>query len=163
MRSMTRRVAARLGFRAHLLSSLVLILLPPCSTAGELPYSLRELFDPSQVSELTVHRLTGGRTDPPNFHGFGIVDSATTGDAGLIGAFLLELQYELAHPRPGVTLCFYPRHALSVAVGSGSYDFLICYECRNVEIYRDSERIAAGSIAALSEGKLDHLFRESGL
>lgn len=53
-----------------------------------------------------------------------------------------------------VASCFDPRHALRVQANGHTYDFLLCYSCHQLEIYRDDKRLeslgVAGSPAALN-------------
>jgi hypothetical protein len=48
-----------------------------------------------------------------------------------------------------VSMCLNnPRHALRFASGGNTYDILICYECGQLELYRnDQPLLFAGSIA----------------
>jgi hypothetical protein len=55
----------------------------------------------------------------------------------------------------GVTAeCFNPRHGLSITSDGHRYDFVLCYECQQIAIYRDgndvSELGATGSPATLN-------------
>jgi hypothetical protein len=37
-------------------------------------------------------------------------------------------------------LCFYPRHAVRATYNGVSYDFLICYQCSNLQVFDSSDR-----------------------
>lgn len=37
--------------------------------------------------------------------------------------------------------CFDPRHALRVSFGNHTFDFLLCYACHQLAIYRDGEHL----------------------
>lgn len=51
--------------------------------------------------------------------------------------------------------CFDPRHALRVTAKGHTYDFLLCYDCHQLEVYRDNKDFAslgaAGSPQVLDE------------
>lgn len=53
-----------------------------------------------------------------------------------------------------VASCFDPRHALRIQSNGHTYDFLLCYSCHQLEIYRDDKWLeslgAAGSPAVLN-------------
>jgi hypothetical protein len=54
-----------------------------------------------------------------------------------------------------IAMCFDPRHALRVKAKAHTYDFLLCYECHQLYVYRDDKLLArlgaAGSPKALNE------------
>jgi hypothetical protein len=39
-------------------------------------------------------------------------------------------------------MCFNPRHGIRVTRGSTVTDFLICFECQQIEVWRDDKQIA---------------------
>ncbi len=45
--------------------------------------------------------------------------------------------------------CFEPRHALRISAGGHTYDFLLCYQCHELDVYKDDKLLdnfgAAGS------------------
>jgi hypothetical protein len=54
-----------------------------------------------------------------------------------------------------VAACFDPRHAIRIQANGHTYDFLLCYSCHQVEVYRDEELLggagAAGSPKVLND------------
>lgn len=66
------------------------------------------------------------------------------------GAF----QYSLTWPDVSEFMCFDPRHGLRVTSGGHVYDFLLCYECRQIVVFRDGvgvgSRTASGSPQTLN-------------
>lgn len=54
-----------------------------------------------------------------------------------------------------IAMCFDPRHALRVTAKAHTYDFLLCYECHQLYVYRDDKLLttlgAAGSPKVLNE------------
>ena len=51
--------------------------------------------------------------------------------------------------------CFDPRHALRIVSNEHTYDFLLCYQCLQLEVFEDDESVAwfgvMGSPAVLNE------------
>jgi len=51
--------------------------------------------------------------------------------------------------------CFEPRHALRIIFGGHTYDFLLCFHCHELDVYRDDRKFtevgASGSPQALNE------------
>lgn len=57
--------------------------------------------------------------------------------------------------------CFIPRHSLRVVAQSGRiYDFVICFECSGLEVYRGQKRIASLGITG-SQQALDRLLKSA--
>lgn len=47
--------------------------------------------------------------------------------------------------------CFRPRHGLRVESGGHEYDFLLCYECKSIEVFRDGQGIYGDSVIGSPE------------
>jgi len=48
------------------------------------------------------------------------------------------LRHDISHWNYDMALCFYPRHAIRATNNGTNYDFLICYECSNLEVFDPS-------------------------
>jgi hypothetical protein len=55
---------------------------------------------------------------------------------------------------------FSPRHAVRFSRGEQTYDFVICYECRQLVVYRDEQSVFSQSIAGSSD-VLDDILRRA--
>jgi hypothetical protein len=93
-------------------------------------------------------------TNYTRLHGFKILGQATLDErqtATAVAAF--ESAISLI-PQMGAS-CFDPRHAVRVEVGGHVYDFLLCYACGYLYVYRDDKNIAvlsaSGSPKVLNE------------
>lgn len=68
-----------------------------------------------------------------------------------VGAF----DSALAEWDGAIAACFDPRHALRIRFKGHAYDFLLCYSCQQMEVFRDGERLGgagtAGSPTVLNE------------
>lgn len=58
--------------------------------------------------------------------------------------------------------CFDPRHALRVVSGHHTYDFLLCYQCAQMEVYEDDKELADLS-ASGSADILNSLLKKAGV
>ncbi len=122
------------------------------------PILLTKMFNLKKVDEVTLHRLAGWSNDPPNFHGFAFKSTDIVTDSALITDLLSELQYQLNHRKDGASMCFNPRHVISIETDDASFDFLICFECHKIKIYKDHAYIDEISIKNVSEGRVNQLF-----
>lgn len=58
--------------------------------------------------------------------------------------------------------CFDPRHALRVESGGHVYDFLVCFECDGILVFRDDVEIFQGTTAG-SPGTLNTLLKQANV
>lgn len=61
-----------------------------------------------------------------------------------------------------VAACFHPRHALRVTHQGVVFDFVICFECRTIQLYRDSEQYRHVNIMGKPD-KLDQILKKAGV
>lgn len=75
------------------------------------------------------------------FHGYPILGSTMLSDPErriILERFVAGID---VHPTIAAA-CFLPRHGLRVKSHGHTLDFLICFQCIQVEIYRDNERVS---------------------
>lgn len=63
----------------------------------------------------------------------------------------------------GRSLCFNPRHGLSVRRGGEQVDLLICYECRNLQVIRSPHKWWIHGIDRHSKDEINKLLKEAGV
>ena len=73
--------------------------------------SLTDLINPNRISEMTIHNLSGRKSDPPHLHGYQMLNQKAVESSSDRTMILQEIDYEVSHPCAGVTLCFAPRQA----------------------------------------------------
>jgi len=59
-----------------------------------------------------------------------------------------------------VTACFHPRHALRVIHQDSVFDFVICFECRTIKLFRDSNPLGHVNITGTPD-KLDQILKRA--
>ena len=98
----------------------------------------------SSPSKVILYSLTPAGNDwkgVNSFHGYRVL-----GKVMLEGeeAFQVSNEFKQAVFRAdgSVASCFDPRHGLQVADKTHTFDFVLCYECRQMEIYEDNKKIA---------------------
>jgi hypothetical protein len=63
-----------------------------------------------------------------------------------------------------VTKCFWPRHAIRRIDNGNPVDLLICFECGNVELYRDGKRVGkTEGVASSLQSTFDEVLRDAGV
>lgn len=110
------------------------------SNGNAIIYSLEPWEKPGkQVTRLQRYEILGQSdlTDAQRSIAVGAFDSAIAGWDG------------------NVAMCFDPRHALRIQFKGHAYDFLLCYSCHQIEVFRDGKPFggagAAGSPKVLND------------
>lgn len=62
-----------------------------------------------------------------------------------------------------VPRCFSPRHAIRVTHGAKVTDFLICFECRQVEVWEDRQKIGYWVTGNAPQYLLDEILHAAGV
>lgn len=97
--------------------------------------------DPSEPASVVRKPLT---TPLGSFHEYPILGSVRVSDADELASIrqaVADLERDGEAWSGGVSACFSPRHCLRVSTSSGTTELLICYECTQVEIYSDGQRV----------------------
>jgi hypothetical protein len=108
-------------------------------------------------NKITLYSLTPAGNDwkgTNSFHGYRVL-----GKVMLEGeeAFQVANEFKQAVFRADGSMasCFNPRHGLQVADKTHTFDFVLCYECRQMEVYENNKKIAdlgaKGSPSLLNE------------
>lgn len=94
------------------------------------------------------------------FHDWPVLGTTRLTEPGEVATVREELGRWLAAPEPeAVALCFSPRHGVRVREGEHVYDFVVCYECGELDLHVDFSDDAVQKFRAGDQGLLDALFR----
>lgn len=96
-----------------------------------------------------------------NHHGFKILGSIELADAPSRASAVAAIVDAVRAFNGGVAACFEPRHSLRVISASGiTYDFVACFECASIRVYRGNESIGDAGITGSQKRLDDLLLRE---
>ena len=137
--------------------------------ARRFPDGVREVIESADRVELlsllpdASKKKETGLPTVGSFHGYPLLGRAPINDPvkrkALVEKFLASVDY--AHDWPA--MCFFPRHALVCEHGSKKVEILICYQCRQIEVYCDSERSEIIGINTFSKEMLNQMLREANV
>ena len=94
-------------------------------------------------------------------HGFKIIGQMDL-DRRRAKSVAAEFRAAIARREGPMALCFDPRHALSVTSGGATYDFLLCYECGQLEVF-SGDRLIADLSARGTAKTLNAIFSENNV
>jgi hypothetical protein len=136
----------------------ILLLIGVARAGNQLPPEIRHVLDSSPSA--TIYSLEPRDAHPEvgtRLEGFKIL-----GHAHIEGEEMKQAaaEFESAAARGDNQLynCFDPRHALQIVSDSHTYDFLLCFACHQIVVYRDGIQIA-GVGAAGKPDALNKLLR----
>ena len=98
------------------------------------------------ASSVTLYSLEPW-TDPDlkvtRFHGYRVLGKTRLDSEAKMQAIAAIQTAISSFVDPGyVAACFDPRHALHITNAGHSYDILVCYQCMDVQVFRDQQSIA---------------------
>jgi hypothetical protein len=99
--------------------------------------------------ELTLYSIDGRDFQPgqepkvdEKFHGYPVLGKLKITDAGKRKEIAAALQDAMAKSDGTMNKCFWPRHAIRVKVGDRTVDYVICFECLQLELHPSTGRTA---------------------
>jgi hypothetical protein len=96
-----------------------------------------------------------------DFRGF-ILLGKTSLNAVQTAAATKEVINALKNFNGTVAPCFSPRHGLSIVYEKTRYDFLMCFECNRMAVYRNDDVISSPAITG-SPARLNEMLKAAGL
>ncbi len=96
-----------------------------------------------------------------NHHGFKILGSVELVDAPSRASAIAAITNAVRNYNGNAAGCFEPRHSLRVITAAGvTYDFVACFECAGLQIYRGEEGLAGTGMTG-SQKPLDDILTKA--
>jgi hypothetical protein len=154
----------RLGKKIGLAIAATCLLLAVIGLWPRLPRVASKTLDRAETYELLS--LSPERADaatPGLFHGFRVLGQTTITDRGTQARLNHALARGVESLFTNRPRCFNPRHGIRATVAGQTTDFVICFECEQVQVWRDGERIGDWSTAASPQPIFDEALRQAGV
>lgn len=124
---------------------------PAPSRKNELPAEVAlVLHSPDKGTLYSLEPWEKAAPTERTLHGFKVIGQMEL-DRRHAKAVAADFKTAIARREGPRALCFNPRHALSVTSGGATYDFLLCYECGQLEVFSGDRLIA--DLSALGTAK----------
>ena len=116
------------------------LLLSSCTRSKDIPPAPLAALRSAETFELLAidPLLTSVNESAPQFHGHDILGHTSVTDPTTRTRLIEALRTAARQSDGSVASCFNPRHAIRVTHAGVTTDFLICFECRQVEVFTDS-------------------------
>ncbi|MAW61564.1 MAG: hypothetical protein CMJ94_12105 [Planctomycetes bacterium] len=137
----------------------------PSSSTAQADGVLAALAQPESVELVALHPYPHEieEQDGPRFHGYGILGQTELTDPEKAEALIALIEEGIEASDGRVAACFNPRHGLTVTTADAVWDFVICYECLSMQVYRDGERDEGHRTAESVEPQVTAIFLAAGL
>ena len=73
------------------------------------------------------------------------------------------LQAGVRQNKSGMAICFYPRHAIRVTSGGVVTDVVICFQCDQIQVFRNGQRIETFAVDDSPEPVFDDVLTNAGV
>jgi hypothetical protein len=124
------------------------------ASPGVLPAELRHVLELAKSAELYSLEPLSTHESAPKFQGYEILGETPLNAADTrIATEAFSKAVEAGNGN--MPNCFDPRHALRIVLDGHRYDFLLCYACAQLTVYKDDKEFtdlsAAGSPKVLND------------
>ncbi|CAN5555649.1 hypothetical protein BH09PLA1_BH09PLA1_18910 [soil metagenome] len=103
------------------------------------------------------------RASDGGFHGHAILGQTLITDRSVQLRLTDALQSGARWNNGSRYLCFNPRHGIRVTRGGQVIDMLICFECRQVYVFRGETRISVCTVSEAPQATFDAVLRQAGV
>ena len=99
----------------------------------------------------------------PDYYGREVLGRTIVGDPAIRERLNRALQSGVRESDGTSMSCFDPRHGIRVTRAGMTTDFVICFECRQVEVWRGDERIAYFLVSDSPKAVFDEVLKSAGV
>ena len=121
--------------------------------------ALRCLRAPQHMVLYSIDASSRWRPEQPgaaSFHRYRVLGQADIVVPGKQRAVTNIIERAIVRSLGLRAMCFNPQHAVRVSDASGTYDFLICFECAQIYIYSGDKEVGDAAISGW-QAPLDHI------
>jgi hypothetical protein len=127
----------------------------------------------NRPERLVLYSIDGGPTrpdsvqtsEPPSkekFHGYPVLGKVELTDADKLKEISDAIKSGLARSDGSMAACFWPRHAIRSVENGRTIDFVICFECSQLQIHQDNS-VDVKPITRDPRAVLNKVLNESGI
>ncbi len=142
---------------------LMLLLAVGCSSGSRLPSAAEQALQGSADFELLSLEPLEEKTDGSGFHGWKILGTTPIKDSGTRAKLVSALKAGVADYDGGVAACFIPRHGIRVAHDGKTHEFVICFQCAQVQWYIDGQRVRGFPISGSPQLVFDEILEDANI
>jgi hypothetical protein len=136
-----------------------------CAARGDkLPAQARDALTKANRFELFSLDPNQKREKPgEGFHGWEVLGTTAVEDAGIRQKIVAALEKGVQENQGVAAECFNPRHGIRATRGDQTTDFVICFECLQVEVYVGDKRTNSFLVSRSPQPLFDKILRDAGV
>lgn len=100
---------------------------------------------------------------PDLFHGFRVLGQTVVSDDRTRRELNRALRKGAKSIFANLPRCFNPRHGIRVTRAGTTTDFLICFECEQVQVWSGDQRVAEWMTDSSPQPTFDHVLQQAGV
>jgi hypothetical protein len=128
---------------------------------GKIPDAARAAIEKADKIQVMALDPRGGDDSKDAFHDYKVLARATVTDDDARKDVVAAVEKGVAEGGP-IAKCFEPRHGLRVVYKRKIYDFVICYQCSQIEIFAaDEEEPDVVATSDASRAALDKALKDA--
>jgi hypothetical protein len=141
------------------------------------PYRLTYLLMPNPIPEAAAAALARAETlellslsperprekPPDDFHGWKVLGRAAVKDRETCKGLVAALRRGAEESEGVAAACFNPRHGLRVTHDGKAVDFVICFECLQVQVFEGNRSLKGFLISDSPQPPFDKVLRDAGV
>src|SRR5437879_2356806 len=125
---------------------------------------------PTEPEQLVLYSIDGRKPpetrkpeSPDWLYGFPVLGKVEITSPTERREIMRALRWSVAEHTPGsMNACFWPRHAIRVVVGGRTADYVICFECRQLELRHGESRQLIGMTRS-PRSLFNRVLRDAGI
>ena len=102
-------------------------------------------------------------SDEKGLHGFRVLGQTTVKDMNSRKKMIAALNTGVAKHDGSVADCFNPRHGIKVAIDGETHEFVICFECHQVQWYIDGNETKGFLISKSPQPTFDKILKAANV
>ena len=129
-----------------------------------LPFTAARALDGADQYELlSLDWERSESPSPEDFHRHRVLGHTEIADRTVRQRLNAALRHGVEPPLTPLPMCFNPRHGIRVVRGGQETDLLICFECHQVEVWRDGHVVATWTTDASPQATFDEALKRAGV
>jgi hypothetical protein len=134
------------------------------SADSKIPAGARTALEKADQMELLSTDPASQQEKPKDdFHGWKVLGRTQIKDADTRKKLVAALKKGVGENDGMAAACFHPRHGIRATQGSKTTDFVICFECFQVQVYAGEKRDGSFLTTDSPQPVFDQVLREAGV
>lgn len=136
-----------------------------CSSGNSLPPAAAKVLQDATAFELLSldPDRRENKSDTDGLHGWRVLGTTSIKDSDTKAKLISRFGAGVAENDGTVAACFNPRHALKVTHDGKTHEFIICFECYQVQWYVDGQETKGFLITASPQPTFDEVLRNANV